>query len=410
MFVVLKELRKLENTIYGTLEESDHRSRSDSNAHILEASTKEDQEPTNRLESCGHDETLTSLSETSDESTDISDAIVGSDIRLVQLDDLSDLESYLFADTPEQDIEGHLSIQIPSFDKIESVIQVTEVGDFPQESDPLEDSSSNNPDSPSNAFEKFLLEMKHNKEAFDKKGSSKSSRTKKAKSGRITRKSRNKKPWNEPHKEDEEAENPPTELEIYLKKGGDAQRRYSSYGSTLQYHAATGNEDMVHLLLIHGARVNLTEKENTFGGNCPLMAAVSSGKVSLVELLLQHGALPEIAYGFWGNILHTAAYLGHLNIVKLILDAKTGIDINEINKSFLLTPLGMMLEYQYKVLNQDYEVVQGDRLEIMRMLVEAGATMTKEQTLDWWKIATKVTKFGFLTKADWVPEHTSQKW
>lgn len=126
---------------------------------------------------------------------------------------------------------------------------------------------------------------------------------------------------------------------------------------------------------------------------------MSSGDIDMVELLLQHGAIPEIAYGYFGNILHTAAYLGYLHIVKGILDAKMGIDINEPNDKFRLTSLGMLMEYEYKVLDQDPRVAEGDRVEIMRMLVEAGATVTEAQRDIWKGIAAKAGRFAFMTRS-----------
>jgi hypothetical protein len=90
---------------------------------------------------------------------------------------------------------------------------------------------------------------------------------------------------------------------------------------------------------------------------------------------------------------NTASYLGHLDIVKIILKANTGIDVNELNKEFSVTPLEMVMLYMYKVLNQEYEAVEGDRIQIMRLLYRAGGMATEENAVFWYQLGRKAKRF-----------------
>jgi hypothetical protein len=60
----------------------------------------------------------------------------------------------------------------------------------------------------------------------------------------------------------------------------------------------------------------------------------------------------------------------------------------------------MLLQLQFEVWNLDcaYRTHWGDRLKIMRLMVEAGATMTDEEEIIWWPIAKKVPRYRFLAR------------
>lgn len=205
-----------------------------------------------------------------------------------------------------------------------------------------------------------------------------------------------------PHLNCEECMDISSNWEIFLEEGGDPNLRDSLHGGMLQRFAAERNIDMVQLLLDHGAQPNIIEEwRGKFGGNCPQMAAISNGDMEMIQLLLQYGARYQAAYGFWGNILHTAAYLGHFDIVKMFLDEFMDTKVDEKDTSFAggHTALGMLLQYQYKVFNRDYQVVEGERVEIMQMLVEAAATVTAEEIVTWRVIAARAPRFKFLQGA-----------
>jgi hypothetical protein len=107
----------------------------------------------------------------------------------------------------------------------------------------------------------------------------------------------------------DEPEDPLLDMEIYLSNGGDPNGRTEYHGSLFQKFVVFGNVDVVKLLLRYGAKANIIELACTFGGNCPLNAAIAIGRIDLVELLVAHDACPEAACGPLGNILHAAAYL-----------------------------------------------------------------------------------------------------
>ena len=99
----------------------------------------------------------------------------------------------------------------------------------------------------------------------------------------------------------------------------DADIKY--YGCFLQFAAASGSGKILKLLIQAGASVENLEPINNMGrpfrlgGNCPLAAFVSIGDVECVRTLLEHGATKQQAWGDHGDLLQTAAYLGHYGIV-----------------------------------------------------------------------------------------------
>ncbi|KAK2760285.1 hypothetical protein FQN54_002353 [Arachnomyces sp. PD_36] len=61
-------------------------------------------------------------------------------------------------------------------------------------------------------------------------------------------------------------------------------------------------------------------------GATPIFHACDGGHLSIVSLLLDHGADPNIQTGYLGNSLQAASFRGHEKIVKLLLDK--GADVN----------------------------------------------------------------------------------
>lgn len=94
--------------------------------------------------------------------------------------------------------------------------------------------------------------------------------------------------------------------------------------SALTQAAATGNGEIVSLLLQHGADPNIV----TRNGETPLLIASYQGNPGVVHLLLSAGArvdARESRYGF--TALTTAAKEGHVEVVRLLLEA--GADVND---------------------------------------------------------------------------------
>ncbi|TQB73362.1 hypothetical protein MPDQ_005947 [Monascus purpureus] len=104
-----------------------------------------------------------------------------------------------------------------------------------------------------------------------------------------------------------------------LEHGDDGKYYNGIFGSLLQMVCARGDEEMARFLIRYGFEVE-PDSVPGLGGNSPLMAAVSSGSHKLVRLLLSKGASMQRARSEFGNVLQTAALLGHLEVARVLLD------------------------------------------------------------------------------------------
>ncbi|MDD2716251.1 MAG: ankyrin repeat domain-containing protein [Candidatus Wallbacteria bacterium] len=94
--------------------------------------------------------------------------------------------------------------------------------------------------------------------------------------------------------------------------------RYSTYrgGTPLNWACRSGRLDVVQTLINYGAVVN---QKNGYGVT-PLMAASFCGQEKIVEYLIEKGALiNERDYIHCSTAMMQAAYQGHLGIVKILL-------------------------------------------------------------------------------------------
>ena len=83
------------------------------------------------------------------------------------------------------------------------------------------------------------------------------------------------------------------------------------YGSTLRAASLGGHNAVVHVLLDHGTRINIGQKN-------ALQAAALHGQLATVKLLLARLEEP-IQDDVWNSALETASSKGHLDIVRLLL-------------------------------------------------------------------------------------------
>jgi ankyrin repeat protein len=118
------------------------------------------------------------------------------------------------------------------------------------------------------------------------------------------------------------------------------------------------NPQMVRLLIQHGARVRGL-------GSLAFFAAVNSGKVELVQMLLKAGADPLGREKTWGATpLHTAAGNGHFNVMDVLRPYYRSVDISD---DFGRTPL-------------HYAAMAG-KLQAMEWLLQRGASVNaKDRT------------------------------
>lgn len=86
-----------------------------------------------------------------------------------------------------------------------------------------------------------------------------------------------------------------------------------------------GNLGKMASLVTLGVDVNCTNRENTY----PLVSAAQGGKEKSVRWLLRHGADVNFHPTAGTTALYTAAIHHHLNIVKILIEAKAKININQ---------------------------------------------------------------------------------
>ncbi len=105
----------------------------------------------------------------------------------------------------------------------------------------------------------------------------------------------------------------------FVEKDPSLAKSYSPDGfPILGLAAAFGQRSVAEYLLQKGADVNAASKNAT--GYTALTGAVASGNKDLVALLLAHGANADYRYGPGYSPLAEAAANGHLEIVRMLID------------------------------------------------------------------------------------------
>jgi ankyrin repeat protein len=117
-------------------------------------------------------------------------------------------------------------------------------------------------------------------------------------------------------------------VQVLLNHGAGVNAQGGFYGGALQAASHQGHEQIVRLLLDHGAEINA---QGGYFGNA-LTAASSQGHEQIVTLLLDHSADINAQGGFYANALEAASDQGHEQIVRLLLDH--GAEINAQSGDF----------------------------------------------------------------------------
>jgi ankyrin repeat protein len=113
------------------------------------------------------------------------------------------------------------------------------------------------------------------------------------------------------------------------------------HGAERTFHvaAALGDVEEVRKFLADGADVDLPDKQ----GWPPLVRAVRNGHTAVVKELIDAGAAVNARRGI---ALHLAASLGDIEMVRLLLDA--GADVNACQPSLFATPLDSALREEHE--------------------------------------------------------------
>ncbi|KAK6820333.1 hypothetical protein RU639_007476 [Aspergillus parasiticus] len=106
-----------------------------------------------------------------------------------------------------------------------------------------------------------------------------------------------------------------------LRNGGHIERRTLSCHTPLSLATGNGNEELVRILLAHGADINhlYYSPGSVLPDKTALMKAASAGHDVIVQLLLDHGAPIDWGPKHGKNPLRLAVEAGHLSTVKLLL-------------------------------------------------------------------------------------------
>ncbi|KAL8960007.1 MAG: hypothetical protein Q9193_003220, partial [Seirophora villosa] len=100
-----------------------------------------------------------------------------------------------------------------------------------------------------------------------------------------------------------------------------------SWCTPLTNAARNGCLYVVEALLDHGADPEIQEGEQQLGGT-PLNRAIDNGFAAVVKLLLHRGANAKVLDVFNRTIIHSAAVNGQNEILRVLFDRPTGVDIN----------------------------------------------------------------------------------
>jgi ankyrin repeat protein len=116
----------------------------------------------------------------------------------------------------------------------------------------------------------------------------------------------------------------------------------------------------------------------------PLMYAAANGDMEMVRLLLVGGASVDMANDKTWTALHVAAWFGHLDVCRLLLD--WGANVNVVNE-WNNTPL--------------YWAAWAGKLDVVKFLVERGADV-RLKNIDGETASEKARREGQSFVADWL--------
>ena len=135
-------------------------------------------------------------------------------------------------------------------------------------------------------------------------------------------------------------------VEQLLKEGADVNLKAIISRDTPLFEAVVaGNNEMVKLLLTHGADANQLNYDKL-----PLVVAAWKGDRAIVSVLLAYGARINTQDGDGYTALHAAAYAGHEQMVKFLLEGgadytlknkegKTALDLVDTTKNYRIASL-----------------------------------------------------------------------
>ena len=105
-------------------------------------------------------------------------------------------------------------------------------------------------------------------------------------------------------------------FEILLDAGSDVNQKGKTSGTALYMGCRSRDTEMVRLLLAHGADPNIQQCGRY---DHALQAACASGYEEIVDLLLIRGARTDLTGGYFDNALQAACVAGNISITRMLL-------------------------------------------------------------------------------------------
>ncbi|RJE21703.1 phosphodiesterase gde1 [Aspergillus sclerotialis] len=169
----------------------------------------------------------------------------------------------------------------------------------------------------------------------------------------------------------------------------------NGHGETALYTAArSGNVEIANKLLICGANVEIAERNR---GWTPLIVASVEGHISVVELLLQAGAVPSKHDHLGWTALDHAAYRGHITLSRKIKQL-----VSHTTQSLAPSPLVAQpcpTQYATKTGNESVILVNPGSLDTKRKLTFIDLYQTSNGT-------TAVSQIGLRVEILLLTEHS----
>lgn len=173
-------------------------------------------------------------------------------------------------------------------------------------------------------------------------------------------------------------------IDRHIEKGSDVNALDAHSWTALQLALLHGNEEIIRLLLAHGADPNFSD--SITGHPYPLGIAIVNGRKDLVELLLQNGARTDFGKSGSGA-LDMAALTGQKEILELLLNRAAEPDFQRLllpavvsgqtNVVALVLSKGVNIDSKVSQSGETviFEAVRNKDMAMVRFLVENGATV-----------------------------------